>query len=77
MIELSIRSPLRFDDCLSGATLPRSGFRRPGSVTSGELTGGVITIVVLYPPFNPLQCLTSQGLTTEPGTMAVQITVAS
>jgi hypothetical protein len=47
-----------------------------GTVTSGELTGGVVTIVWLYPVLNPLQCLTSQGVTSQSGTVIAQIIVA-
>ena len=45
-----------------------------GTVTSGEFTGGTITIVWLYPVLNPLLCLTS-GVTSESGTVTLQITV--
>lgn len=47
-----------------------------GTVTSGEFTGGAVTIVWVYPVLNPLQCLTSQGVTSQSGTVALQITVA-
>jgi len=45
-----------------------------GTVTSGEFTGGtaLVTIVVTAP--DPLQCLTSAGVTSQTGTIAVQIT---
>ena len=46
-----------------------------GTVTSGEFTGGAVTIVWLYPVLNPLLCLTSQGVTSQSGTVALQITV--
>jgi len=47
-----------------------------GTVTSGEFTGGAVTIVWLYPVLNPLQCLTSQGVTSQSGTVALEIIVA-
>ncbi|WP_434041801.1 MULTISPECIES: hypothetical protein [Sorangium] len=47
-----------------------------GTVTSGEFTGGLVTIVWLFPVPNPLQCMTSQGITSQSGTMALQIIVA-
>jgi hypothetical protein len=46
-----------------------------GTVTSGEFIGGAVTLVWLYPVLNPLQCLTSQGVTSQSGTLFVQITV--
>lgn len=46
-----------------------------GTVTSGEFIGGDVTIVWLYPVINPLQCLTSQGLTGQSGTVALEIVV--
>jgi hypothetical protein len=46
-----------------------------GTVTSGEFTGGAVTIVWLYPVLNPLQCLTSQGVTSQSGTVVAQIIV--
>jgi hypothetical protein len=46
-----------------------------GTVTSGEFTGGAVTIVWLYPVLNPLLCLTSQGVTSQSGTVAAQIIV--
>jgi hypothetical protein len=46
-----------------------------GTVTSGEFTGGEVTIVWLYPVLNPLLCMTSQGGTSQSGTVALQITV--
>jgi len=46
-----------------------------GTVTSGEFTGGAVTIVWLYPVLNPLQCLTSQGVTSQSGTVALEIIV--
>ncbi|HWO19958.1 MAG TPA: hypothetical protein VNO30_14325 [Kofleriaceae bacterium] len=47
-----------------------------GTVTSGLFTGGTITIVWLYPILNPLLCATPQGVTSQSGTVALQITVA-
>lgn len=44
-----------------------------GTVTSGEFTGGAVTIVWLYPVLNPLQCMTSQGVTSQSGTVTVEI----
>jgi hypothetical protein len=46
-----------------------------GTVTSGQFTGGTVTIVWVYPVLNPLLCLTSQGVTSQSGTVAAQITV--
>jgi hypothetical protein len=46
-----------------------------GTVTSGEFTGGAVTIVWLYPVLNPLLCLTSQGVTSQSGTVVAQIIV--
>jgi hypothetical protein len=46
-----------------------------GTVTSGEFAGGAVTIVWLYPVLNPLQCLTSQGVTSQSGTVTAQIVV--
>lgn len=46
-----------------------------GTVTSGEFIGGDVTIVWLYPVLNPLQCLTSQGVTSQSGTVTLEIVV--
>jgi hypothetical protein len=46
-----------------------------GTVTSGEFNGGDVTIVWLYPLLNPLQCLSSQGVTSQSGTVVVEIIV--
>lgn len=46
-----------------------------GTVTSGQFTGGAVAIVWVYPVLNPLLCLTSQGVTSQSGTVAAQITV--
>jgi hypothetical protein len=46
-----------------------------GTVTSGEFTGGAVTIVWLYPVLNPLLCLTSQGVTSQSGPVVAQIIV--
>ncbi|HET7499720.1 MAG TPA: hypothetical protein VFK02_01920 [Kofleriaceae bacterium] len=47
-----------------------------GTVTSGEFIGGVVTIVWATPVPNPLLCLTSQGVTSQSGTIDLQLTVA-
>jgi hypothetical protein len=47
-----------------------------GTVTSGEFTGGAVTIVWLYPVPDPLLCLTSQGVTSQSGTVDLEIIVA-
>ena len=44
-----------------------------GTVTSGEFTGAAATIVLILPVLNPLQCLTSQGVTSQSGTAVVEI----
>lgn len=44
-----------------------------GTVTSGEFTGAVATVVWVYTVISPLQCLTSQGVTSQSGTVVVQI----
>ena len=46
-----------------------------GTVTSGELTGGTVTIVWAYPVLDPTLCASSQGVTSQSGTVALQITV--
>ena len=64
---------MTFTDVIIGGTEQVTGV---GTVTSGEFTGGAVTIVWLYPVLNPLQCMTSQGVTSQSGTVALQITVA-
>lgn len=44
-----------------------------GTVTSGEFTGADVTFVSIYPLLNPLVCATSQGYTSESGTVTVEI----
>ncbi|GLW93218.1 hypothetical protein [Actinokineospora globicatena] len=44
-----------------------------GTVTAGEFTGASATITWIYALVNPLQCLTPGGLTTQDGTILVQI----
>jgi hypothetical protein len=44
-----------------------------GTVTSGEFTGAVVTLVDVYPVLNPLQCLTSQGVTSQSGMVTLEI----
>jgi len=44
-----------------------------GTVTSGEFAGDAVTIVYLYPTLNPLVCGTSQGVTSQSGTVTVEI----
>jgi hypothetical protein len=46
-----------------------------GTVTSGEFTGGAVTIVWVYPVLNPTLCSSSQGVTSQSGTVTLQITV--
>lgn len=48
-------------------------FTGVGTVASGEFAGDDATVVWLYPVLNPLQCLTSQGLTSQSGTVSVEI----
>jgi len=45
-----------------------------GPVTSGEFQGATATIVWLYTVPDPLQCLTSQGVTSQTGTLTAHIT---
>jgi hypothetical protein len=45
-----------------------------GAITSGEFAGGNATIVWVYTVPDPLQCATSQGVTTQTGTIVAQIT---
>jgi hypothetical protein len=45
-----------------------------GAITSGEFAGGNATIVWAYTVPDPLQCATSQGVTTQTGTIVAQIT---
>ncbi|WP_131740974.1 hypothetical protein [Actinomadura roseirufa] len=47
-----------------------------GTVTAGEFTGAAAAITWAYPLVNPLQCLAPGGLTTQNGTILVQITGA-
>lgn len=63
---------LTFTDVIIGGTEQVTGV---GTVTSGLFTGGAVTIVWLYPLLNPLQCATSQGVTSQNGTVAAQIIV--
>lgn len=62
---------LTFTDVIVGGTEQITG---TGPVTSGEFQGGNATIVWLYPVLNPLQCLTSQGVTSQSGPLTAQIT---
>lgn len=48
-------------------------FTAVGTVSSGEFTGDDVTITWVYPLLNPLQCLTSQGVTSQSGTVVVEI----
>lgn len=63
---------LTFTDVIIGGTEEVTGV---GTVTSGEFTGGAVTIVWLYPVLDALQCMTSQGVTSESGTITLEITV--
>jgi len=45
-----------------------------GPVTGGEFLGANATIIWLYTVPDPLQCLTSPGVTSQPGTLTAQIT---
>ncbi|GAA2997358.1 hypothetical protein [Actinokineospora diospyrosa] len=45
-----------------------------GTVTAGEFTGASATITWIYALVNPLLCLTTGGLTTQDGTILLQIT---
>jgi hypothetical protein len=62
---------LTFTDLVVGGTEQVTG---TGSVISGAFQGGNATIVWLYPVLNPLQCLTSQGVTSQSGPLTAQIT---
>ncbi len=62
---------LTFTDVIIGGTEQVTG---TGPVISGEFQGGNATIVWLYPVLNPLQCLTSQGVTSQSGPVTAQIT---
>jgi len=62
---------LTFTDVVVGGTEQVTG---TGPVISGEFQGGNATIVWLYPVLNPLQCLTSQGVTDLSGPFVAQIT---
>jgi hypothetical protein len=62
---------LTFTDVVVGGTEQVTG---TGSVISGAFQGGNATIVWLYPVLNPLQCLTSQGVTSQSGPLTAQIT---
>lgn len=44
-----------------------------GTVTSGEFAGDDVTIVWVYAVLNPLQCMTSQGVTSQSGIVTVEI----
>ena len=44
-----------------------------GTVTSGEFTGAAVTFVAIFPAPNPLACLSSPGITSQSGTIAVEI----
>ncbi|WP_018680712.1 hypothetical protein [Actinokineospora enzanensis] len=44
-----------------------------GTVTAGEFTGASATIAWIYALVNPLQCLAPGGLTTQDGTILLQI----
>lgn len=45
-----------------------------GPVTNGEFRGASATIIWLYTVPDPLRCLTSQGITSQAGTLTAQIT---
>ena len=62
---------LTFTDVIVGGTEQVTG---TGTVISGEFQGGNATIVWLYPVLNPLQCLTSPGVTSQSGPVTAQIT---
>jgi hypothetical protein len=62
---------LTYTDVIAGGTEQVTG---TGTVTSGEFHGGNATIVWLYPVLNPLQCLTSQGVTSQSGPFTAPIT---
>ena len=44
-----------------------------GTVTSGEFTGAAATFVAIFPAPNPLACLSSPGITSQSGTLTVEI----
>lgn len=62
---------LSFTDVVVGGTEQVTG---AGPVISGAFQGGNATIVWAYPVLNPLQCLTSQGVTSQSGPLTAQIT---
>jgi hypothetical protein len=48
-------------------------FTLVGTVSSGEFTGDDVTVTWVYPLVDVLQCLTSPGITSQSGTVAVEI----
>jgi hypothetical protein len=62
---------LTFTDVIVAGTEQVTG---TGTVTSGLFQGGNATIVWLYPVLNPLQCASSQGVTSQSGPVVAQIT---
>jgi hypothetical protein len=62
---------LTFTDVIVAGTEQVTG---TGTVTSGLFQGGNATIVWLYPVLNPLQCLSSPGVTSQSGPVTAQIT---
>jgi len=63
---------LTFTDVIIGGTEQITG---TGPVVAGEFLGGNATVVWLYPVVNLLDCLSSQGLTSQNGILAAQITM--
>jgi hypothetical protein len=45
-----------------------------GTITSGEFAGGNATIAWVFPALDPLQCLGPPGITSQDGTIVLQIT---
>ena len=62
---------LTFTDVIVAGTEQVTG---TGTVISGLFQGGNATIVWLYPVLNPLQCASSQGVTSQSGPVVAQIT---
>lgn len=58
------------DDIVGGNEV----FTGVGTVSSGEFAGADATATWIYPVLNPLLCLTSPGLTSQSGTVIVEIT---
>lgn len=69
--DYSFASSLNFVTTVTAGIVQETG---TGTVTAGEFIGDTMAFTWIYPLTNPLQCLTSGGLTGQSGILLIEIT---